>query len=75
METVLLVIGYPVAIVVIARWIPVVRERRTAWFAAHQAAVVAIVVGHALGDRTSAIVINGAWLVVATIWYGLGGRR
>lgn len=75
MATVLHVIGYPVAIIVIVRWIPVVRERRTAWFAAHQAAVVAIVAGHAMRDRTAAVVINGAWLVAAAVWYGLGGRR
>ena len=67
--------GYPVAIVVIARYVPVVRERRIRWFAAHEAAVSAIVAGHALRPDTGAVVVNSAWLVVATAWYVLGGRR
>jgi hypothetical protein len=71
----LFAVGYPVAIVVIARWIPVVREQRTTWFAVHQGAVAAIVAGHAIGGRTSAVIINGAWWVVAALWYFLGGQR
>ncbi len=70
----LLVVGYPVAIVVIARWVPVVRERRTGWFAAHAAAVVAIIAGWAL-RRPAATVPNIAWLVASTIWYRLGAAR
>jgi hypothetical protein len=71
----LFVIGYPVAIAVIARWVPVVREQRTAWFVAHEAAVGAIVAGHALRDNGSGVVINGAWGVIAALWYWVGGRR
>ena len=65
----LFVVGYPTAIAVIARWVPVVRERRTKWFVIHQAAVAAIVAGQALKDNTQGVVINGAWFVVAAIWY------
>jgi len=71
----LFVVGYPVAIVVIARWVPVVRERRLRWFVAHQAAVAAIVTGWAIRGRTSAILINGSWFVIAALWYAAGGRR
>ena len=67
----LFVVSYPVAIVVIARWVPVVRERRTGWFTAHAAAVVAIIVGWAL-RRPAATVPNLAWLVASTIWYRPG---
>ena len=67
--------GYPVSIVVIARFVPVVRERRRAWFVWHQSAVAAIIVGFALRSRGSAVAINGTWFVVAAIWYGLAGRR
>lgn len=70
----LLAAGYPVSLVVIARWVPVVRERRTAWLLAHHAAVVAIIVGWAL-RRPVAVAPNAVWLVVSTAWYGLGGRR
>ncbi len=66
--------GYPVSIVVIARFVPVVRERRVRWFAWHQAAVAAIVVGFAIRSRGSAVAINASWFVIAAIWYGLGGR-
>ena len=76
---VLFAIGYPVAIVVIIRWLPVVRERRLPWFAAHEAAVSAIVVGQALRMRTRGVIINGAWLVIAALWWvlrpGVGRRR
>jgi hypothetical protein len=67
--------GYPVAIVVIARYVPVVRERRARWFTAHEAAVSAIVAGHALRPDTRGVVVNSAWLVAGTAWYALGGRR
>ena len=67
--------GYPVAIIVIARFVPVVRERRARWFAAHEAAVSAIVAGHALRSDVRAVVVNGTWLVAGTAWYALGGRR
>jgi hypothetical protein len=71
----LLVAGYPVAVVVIVRWVPLVREGRTAWFAAHQVAVAAIVAGWALQARWPTVVVNAAWLVVAACWYGLSRRR
>lgn len=67
--------GYPIAIVVIARYVPVVRERRIRWFAAHEVAVAAIVAGQAIGGSRSGVVINGAWLVIAALWYAFGGRR
>ncbi len=62
-------IGYPLAIVAIVRWVPVVREQRWRWFWAHQAGVAAIVVGHALRERPQSVVINGSWFVVAAIWF------
>jgi hypothetical protein len=73
--TALLVAGYPVSIAVIARWIPVVRERRTVWFVAHEAAVAAIVTGWAIKGDTRGTVVNGSWLATAALWYALGGRR
>ena len=71
---VLLAAGYPVAVVVIARWVPVVRERRTAWFVAHAVAVTAIILGWAI-RRPAATVPNLAWLVVSTAWYRRGRPR
>jgi len=70
----LLALGYPVSVVVIARWVPVVRERRTAWFVVHEAAVTAIVLGWTL-RRPSAALPNLAWLVISAIWYALGTPR
>lgn len=68
-------VGYPTAVVVIARWIPVVRQRRLRWFVAHEAAVAAIVTGWAIVGRRQGVVINGAWGLIAAAWYALGGRR
>ncbi len=72
---VLFTIGYPVSIVVIVRWLPVVRERRIRWFVAHEIAVAIIVTGWALDEDWRAVAINGSWLVVAAVWYVLAGRR
>ncbi len=74
-EKVLFGIGYPVAIVVISRWIPVVRERRTTWFVAHELAVAAIVAGWVLRRRTQGVVVNGSWLAIAAAWYTIAGVR
>ena len=72
----LFVIGYPTAVVVIIRLVPVFRQRRTAWFWCHEAAVAAIVSGWILEGSPAAIAVNGAWLViVAAAWVAAGLRR
>lgn len=73
--TALHVVGYPTAIVVITRFVPVVRDRRTRWFAAHQAGVAAIVGGWLLRGDARGVAVNGAWFVVAAAWYALAGRK
>ena len=73
--TALFAFGYPVSIAVILRFVPVVRERRLKWLVAHELAVAAIVAGWALKGDRRAVAINASWLVAATIWYVLGGRR
>ena len=72
LEVILFAFGYPVAIVVIFRYVPVVRERRTRWFVLHELAVAAIVAGQALRGAPDGVIINGAWGVSAAIWYALG---
>jgi hypothetical protein len=74
-STALFVFGYPVSLVVIARWIPVVRERRWKWFVAHETAVAAIVAGWVLKSDARAVAINGTWLGVAAVWYLSSARR
>lgn len=73
-STALFVFGYPVSIAVIARWLPVVRERRWKWFVAHELAVAAIVAGWAMKSDTRAVAINGSWLGIAAVWYAARGR-
>ena len=70
--TALHVVGYPVAVVVIARFVPVVRDRRVRWFVTHQVAVTAIVVGWLLRGRLGAVAVNAAWLAAAAVWYARG---
>ena len=72
--TALFVFGYPTAIVVILRFVPVVRERRMRWLVAHDLAVAAIVAGWALKGDSRAVAINASWLVAANVWYALGAR-
>jgi hypothetical protein len=70
----LLAVGNAAAIVVLTRWVPVVRERRLRWFLVHHAAMAAVIAGWAI-RRPIATGPNIAWLVLSTVWYGLGGRR
>lgn len=74
LPTVLFAFGYPVAVVVIAFFKRVVRERKLAWFASHQVAMAAIVAGWSIRGRASPVVVNGIWFVVAAAWWVLGGR-
>jgi hypothetical protein len=75
LRVILFAFGYPVSIAVIARFVPVVRERRLRWLVAHHVAVVCIVLGWALDSNWQAVIINSSWLATSTIWYVLGGRR
>jgi hypothetical protein len=73
-RAVLFAIGYPVAIVVIVRFVPVVRQQRLRWFAAHEIAVLMIVTGWATDGNWQAVAINATWLLAAAVWY-LGAAR
>jgi len=69
LRLVLHLVGYPVAIVVIARLKAVFRERRTSWFWAEEAGTAAIVAGWALVGRWPAVVVNALWGVgLAFMW-------
>jgi hypothetical protein len=72
LEILLFAFGYPAAIIVIFRFVPVVRERRTRWFVIHELGVAAIVAGQALVGSAQGVVINGTWGVIAAMWYALG---
>jgi hypothetical protein len=68
-------IGYPVAVGVIARFVPVVRQRRLRWLAVHHLGVAAIIAGWALRGEASAVAVNSSWLAASSAWYALGGQR
>lgn len=71
---VLLGVGYPAAVAVLVRWVPVVRERRWRWLAVHHLGMAAIVAGWS-GRRPGAALANAGWLVVSSMWFAAGGRR
>ena len=73
--TVLHVAGYPTAVALLTRFVPVVRERRVRWFLAHEAGMAAITGGWVLRGDNRAAAVNGTWLVLAAVWYALGGRH
>lgn len=75
LRTALFGVGYPVSVVVISRFVPVVRQQRWPWLLAHHLGVVAVMAGWALAGRASAVAFNGAWLVTSSVWYVLGRRR
>ena len=64
--------GYPVAAVVVVRFVPVVRERRWRWLVAHHAGVVAIVAGWATMGKAVPAALNAGWLGVSSLWYARG---
>ncbi len=70
-----LIVGYPLSIAMLTRWLPIVRQQRARWFLAHEIGVACIVTGWLIRGRNRGVVINGAWLVSATLWYVLAGRR
>ena len=67
--------GYPAAIGVITRFVPVVRERRWRWLAVHHLGMAAIIAGCLSRRTTVGVVGNAAWLVASSVWYAAGGRR
>ena len=71
----LLVVGYPIALGVMARMRPVLRERRRTWFLALEAAMALIAVGWLLLGRAIGPVINGLALVAFAIAWARTGRR
>jgi predicted cobalt transporter CbtA len=75
MASVLLVIGYPVALGVVARLRPVLAERRVWWFAALEAATAGITAGWLLHRRPLPAALNGAALVGFAIAWVITGQR
>ncbi len=72
---VLVVLGYVVSLPIIFRFRAVFAERRTSWFAAFMAALVAIVVGYVLVGRPVAAALNAAAAVILiAAWWVLGRR-
>ncbi len=75
MAVVLLVVGYPVALVVLARLRPVLAERRVWWFLVLEAAMASIVAGWWLKGQSVGVVVNGAAIVAFGIAWCITGSR
>jgi predicted cobalt transporter CbtA len=73
--SVLLMIGYPVALGVLARLRSVLAQRRVWWFAALEASTVSITAGWLLYGRRLPAAINGAALVAFAIAWLITGPR
>jgi len=72
--SVLLAIGYPLALGVLTRLRPVLAERRVWWFVALEAATASITAGWLLHGRPLAAAINGAALAGFAIAWLITGR-
>jgi hypothetical protein len=70
----MLVLGYPVALGVLARLRPVFRERRRTWFLALEVAMLLISLGWLLLGRAIGPIINGAALVAFAVAWVRTGR-
>lgn len=73
--SVLLVIGYPLALGVLIRLRPVLAERRVWWFAALEAATASITAGWLLHRRPLPAAINCAALLGFAIAWLITGQR
>jgi hypothetical protein len=73
--SVLLVVGYPLALGVLARLRSVLVERRVWWFAALEAATVSIAAGWLLHGRLMPAAVNGAAFVGFAIAWLVTGQR
>ena len=73
--SVLLVIGYPVALGVLTRLRPVLAERRVWWFVALEAATASITAGWLLHGRLIPAALNGAALAGFAIAWLVSGQR
>lgn len=71
----LLIAGYPVALVVLARLRSVFRERRTTWFVAEEAASAAIALGWALKGRAEGAAVNALWATALGAAWVFSRRR
>ena len=75
MASVLLVIGYPLALGALARLRPVLAERRVWWFATLEAATASITAGWLLHRRPVPAAVNGAAVVGFAIAWLITGQR
>lgn len=73
--SVLLVIGYVVALAVLARLRPVLAERRVRWFLVLEAATASISAGWLLHGRPFAAALNGAALAGFAITWIVTAQR
>ena len=73
--SVLLLIGYPLALGVLARLRSVLAERRVWWFAALEAATVSITAGWLLHRRPIPAAVNGVAVVGFAIAWLITGQR
>lgn len=73
--SVLLMIGYPLALGVLARLRPVLAERRVWWFLALEAATASVTVGWLLHGRPIPAALNGAALLGFAIAWLITGQR
>lgn len=71
----LLAAGYAVALAVITRLVPVLRQRRRRWFLALEAATGCVAAGWGLRGRTTPMVLNATAVVgLAVAWWATGRR-
>ncbi len=73
--SVLLVIGYPLALGVLTRLRPVLAERRVWWFVALEAATASITAGWLLHGRPLPAALNGTALAGFAIAWLVTGQR
>lgn len=71
----LLLLAYPPFLLTLARWREIARGGARLAALGHQISGWIVVVGWLLAGRPLIAAVHAAWLVIARIWFAVGGRR
>lgn len=74
-STALFLLGYGLGLPIVFRIVRVVTSQHRLAFAGHQIAMGIAALGWLISGRLSVAVVHGVWMIVARLWFVVGGNR